>query len=147
MARASYKDWITKDGLSRIEGWARDGLTNEQIAKNIGCTRTTLQAWIKDYPDISDALKRGKAPVDFEVENALLKRALGYQYEETRKYVTMGENGTHKQVIETRTREVPPDTGAIIFWLKNRRPAYWRNSEYDMAPGMDTVIFEGENDV
>ncbi len=75
MARTSYKDWITEDGLTRIESWARDGLTNRQIAKNIGCNEDTLYTWIKKHSEISESLKRGRAPVDFEIENLLLKKA------------------------------------------------------------------------
>ena len=75
--RASHKDWHSKEQLEKLEGWARDGLTDEQIAKNIGIRRPTLYAWKKEHPDIADALKKGKAVVDVEVENALLKKALG----------------------------------------------------------------------
>ncbi|MCG4280900.1 transposase, partial [Lacticaseibacillus saniviri] len=74
---AKYDQWQTPEGLAQLEGWARDGLTDEQIAKNIGIRRTTLYDWKKKYSDISDALKKGKEVVDRQVENALLKRALG----------------------------------------------------------------------
>lgn len=74
--------WLTKEGLLKIEGWARDGLVDEQIAKNIGISRATLSNWKNKHPLITRALARGKEVVDREVENALLKRALGYTYEE-----------------------------------------------------------------
>ncbi len=77
MAKGKYLEWTTEEGLAQLEGWARDGLTDEQIAKNIGIRRPTLYAWKKAYPDISDALKKGKEVVDYQVENALLKKALG----------------------------------------------------------------------
>ena len=77
MTRASHKDWHSKEQLEKLQGWARDGLTDEQIAKNIGIRRPTLYAWKKEHPDISDALKKGKEVVDVEVENALLKKAMG----------------------------------------------------------------------
>jgi len=82
MAKGKYHDWLTPEGLLKIEGWARDGLTDEQIAKNMGIARDTLIQWKKKFTDISDTLKRGKEVVDREVENALLKRALGYEYDE-----------------------------------------------------------------
>ncbi|MBZ2200529.1 MAG: helix-turn-helix domain-containing protein [Lentilactobacillus hilgardii] len=78
MANGKYKEWITKEGLLKLQGWARDGLTDEQIAHNVGIRRPTLYAWKNKYPDISDALKRGKEVVDREVENSLFKRATGY---------------------------------------------------------------------
>lgn len=77
-----YQQWVTDEGLIKIEGWACDGLTDEQIAHNIGIQRTTLYDWKNKYPDISDTLKKGKEVIDRQVENALLKRALGYGYAE-----------------------------------------------------------------
>lgn len=64
---------MTEEGLLQLESWARDGLTDEQIAANIGISRSTLNEWKKKYSDISDTLKRGKEVVDIQVENALLK--------------------------------------------------------------------------
>lgn len=119
MAKRKYEYWLTPEGLIKLEGWARDGLTDEQIAKNIGINRDTLYRWKKAYPDISDALKRGKEVIDRQVENALLKRALGYTYEE----VTFEGDVEVKRVI----KQVVPDTTAQIFWLKNRKPEDWRD--------------------
>ena len=79
---AKYEYWLTPEGLLRIEGWAREGLTDEQISHNIGITRETLNQWKNRFSDISDTLKRGKDVVDREVENALFKRAVGYEYDE-----------------------------------------------------------------
>ncbi|MEK3726813.1 MULTISPECIES: helix-turn-helix domain-containing protein [unclassified Lysinibacillus] len=78
--RGKYTEWLTKEGLLKIEGWARNGLTDEQIAHNMGISRSTLNEWKRKYSDISDTLKRGKEVVDIMVENSLLKRALGYEY-------------------------------------------------------------------
>ena len=87
----------------------------------MGVNIATLYDWKKKYPEISESLKKGKEVIDTIVENALLKRALGYRYDE----VTI-ENG-----IETKrvTKEVQPDTTAQIFWLKNRRPDKWRDKQ------------------
>ena len=82
MAKGKYEYWLTPEGLLKIEGWARDGLTDEQIASNIGITAKTLYEWKKRFGDICESLKKGKEVVDRQVENALLKRALGYEYEE-----------------------------------------------------------------
>ena len=79
MARAKYEEW-EKDPDKRILmiGWARAGLSDQQIAKNMGISRSTLNEWKKKYSDIADALKKGKEVSDYEVENALYKRATGY---------------------------------------------------------------------
>ncbi|WP_347161968.1 helix-turn-helix domain-containing protein [Peptostreptococcus anaerobius] len=123
MAKGKYQEWLEPEGLLKLEGWARDGLTDEQIAKNIGIKRTSLYEWKKKYPDISDALKKGKEVVDRAVENALLKRALGYSYTETTRELV----GTKIIVTKEVIKEVQPDTTAQIFWLKNRRPDIWRD--------------------
>ncbi|WP_239733865.1 helix-turn-helix domain-containing protein [Mammaliicoccus sp. M-M49] len=129
MARVNAKDWITVEGLTKIQGWARDGLTDEQIAHNIGCSRSTLYVWIKKYTDISDALKRGKEVIDRQVENALLKRALGYETVETTKERVFDEFTGEYKKVETKevTKFVAPDVTAQIFWLKNRKPSEWRD--------------------
>lgn len=84
MVKGKFQKWLTPDGRTLLEAWARDGLTDEQTARNMGVNRATPYAWKAKYPDISGALKRGKEIVDVEVENALLKRANGFQWTETR---------------------------------------------------------------
>ena len=99
---AKINEWLEKDNLILLEGWARDGLTFEQIANNIGINVVTLREWRKKEPTISTALKKGREVVDYEVENALLKSAL------------------------------EGNTTAQIFWLKNRRKMQWRDKvEYE----------------
>ncbi|MBO5570555.1 MAG: helix-turn-helix domain-containing protein [Clostridia bacterium] len=128
MARPNkYQEWLTEDGLKRIEGWARDGLTEEQIAKNMGICYETLRTWKSSFSAISEAIKRGKAPVDFEVESALLKRARGYEYEETTTEIYEMPDGTKRKHVKKTMRQVVPDVTAQIYWLNNRRPDRWRN--------------------
>lgn len=116
-------DWLGNDKLILLEGWARAGLTDEQIAKNIGINRTTLYDWKKKEVNIADALKKGKEVVDFEVENALLKKALGYTITiEEEKLDKYGDVHTLKKDVH-----IPPDTTAQIFWLKNRKPNNWKD--------------------
>lgn len=97
MAKGKYEEWLTKEGLFMLEGWARNGLSDEQIAHNMGIVTSTLYEWKQKYKDISEALKKGKDVVDLEVENALLKAALS------------------------------GNITAQIFWLKNRKPSFWRD--------------------
>jgi len=120
-----YKEWLEQDKLALIQAWARDGLTNEQISHNIGISSKTLYEWQKKYSEIRSALKKGKEVVDIEVENSLLKRALGYTYEETTRELSK-ETG---QLVVTKvvTKQVAPDTTAMIYWLKNRKPDLWRD--------------------
>ena len=122
---AKYNEWLTNEGLIKIEGWARDGLTDEKIADKIGIKRQTLYDWKKKYSVFSDTLKRGKEIIDRQVENSLLKRALGYEYDE----VTTTTFPDGKEETKRVTKHVLPDTTAQIFWLKNRKPDEWRDKK------------------
>ncbi|HZJ99699.1 MAG TPA: transposase [Tissierellaceae bacterium] len=124
---ATYKDWITNEGLLQLEGWARDGLINKQIAHNIGIAEGTLYNWINKYSEISESLKKGKEVVDREVENALLKRALGYEYEEVQTTIEDIDGKQRKKIIKTK-RHIPSDTTAIAIWLNNRKPDDWKRN-------------------
>ncbi len=137
MAKGKYQEWLEPEGLLKIEGWARDGLTEEQIAENMGICRDTLYEWKKQFSDISDTLKKGKEIIDRQVENALLKRALGYEYEEISEKYELGIL-TERKVTK---KQVVPDTTAQIFWLKNRKPADWRDKlEGETEQGGITIV-------
>lgn len=123
--KGRYAEWLTEDGLITLEGWARSGLTDSQIAKDkIGISLSTFCEWKARFPELADALKKGKAPVDTKVENALFKRAIGYVAQEIKEI--RNKDGEVEQTV-IKTYEVPPDTTAQIFWLKNRRPDLWRD--------------------
>lgn len=131
MSKGKYEKWLEPDGLLLISAWARDGLTDDQIANNMGIGNRTLYEWKQKYPQISQALKRGKEIVDVEVENALLKRALGYTFTETTKELRENPKTGNEELVVTKvvTKEIAPDTTAQIFWLKNRRPDLWRDKQ------------------
>lgn len=136
MAKGKYEYWITPEGLLKIEGWARDGLTDEQIANNMGVNKATLYRWKEKYCDICDSLKKGKDVVDRQVENALLRRALGYEYNEVKEKYEYGKI-TERTVTK---KEVVPDVTAQIFWLKNRKPEKWRDKpEYEDHSAIDKL--------
>ncbi len=107
-----------------LRGWARNGLTDAQIAHNCGINRDTLNDWKKRFPVISDALKEGREVVDLQVENALLKRALGYDYTET----TIEESDSKGTIKRTVQKHVAPDVTAQIYWLKNRKRDTWKDN-------------------
>lgn len=148
MAKGKYKEWLTEESLLRLEAWARDGLTDEQIADNIGIRRETLYDWKKKYPHISNALKRGKDVVDIQVENALLNKAQGITKALIKpikiKTVTYdnGKRVKEEEHIEYAEEEVfvPPDTVAQIFWLKNRKPNTWKDKPVDNEGQQDNTV-------
>lgn len=140
MAKSKAEEWLEEDKLTLLEGWARDGLTDEQIAHNMGIATSTFYDWKNKYSEFSESLKKNKEVVDIEVENALLKKALGYNASIKKAFKIKDiiyENG--KKVSETERIEyaeeevhIPADTTAQIFWLKNRKKAQWRDKvEYE----------------
>jgi hypothetical protein len=139
MAKGKYEYWLTPEGLLKLEAWARNGLTDEQIAQNMSINVATLYRYKEKYCEICEALKRGKDVVDIEVENALLKRALGYAYVETKTEVSKKDG----KKVTTTIKEVIPDTTAQIFWLKNRRPDLWRDKQQIEHSGQISNPFEG----
>lgn len=145
MAVLRPEDWLEPDMLLLIEGWAREGLFDKDIAKKMNVSEATLNNYKKKYPEVKQALRKGKEIVDIEVENALFKKALGYNVPVQKAFklkdIVYGENG--KKISETERIEyaeeeihVPADTTAQIFWLKNRKKAQWRDKvEYEANTG------------
>lgn len=130
--------WLTEDGLILLEAWTRDGMELQDIADRIGVSRQKFHQWRVKYPEIGKAVSVGRELVDYKVENALLKSALGYTTKEIK--VTLGKkifNGeTVEMLKETTTREIAPSVPAIMFWLNNRKHDQWkknrdRNMEID----------------
>lgn len=102
-----YDEWLKPENLIRIRGWAMDGLTLKQIAKNMGIATSTLCVWKEKFKELSETLKISKEVADRQVENALFKSAIGYR----------DPDGVYH----------PPNTTSQIFWLKNRKPKQWRD--------------------
>ena len=131
-----------------IGGWARDGLTKEQIAENMGICRDTLNEWEKKYSAISDVLKKNKEVADRNVENALYNKAIGFTATDrvvsTKKTVEYKDGKRVREISEPCVVEVekyfPPDTTAEIFWLKNRKPDKWRDKQNVELDGESKVM-------
>ena len=143
---SKYKKWLEEENLTLLEGWARNGLTDEQIAHNMGIAVRTLYEYKNNFPQILQALKKGKEVVDIEVENALLKRALGYDYDEKYFDYRLNEStGEYEKVpVKTVTKQAVPDTTAQIFWLKNRKKEQWRDKQPEIQ---DTEALKKLDDI
>ena len=137
-------------------GWlARDGKTDKEIAAALGIRESTLNEWKKKYPEFSESLKNNKEVVDNKVVDALVKRALGYEYDKTEIEVhTEGKKEFKKKKVTTM--HVPPDPIAIIFFITNRQNDRWKRNpsftNFDQAKGEITELFnkmaeEGKNAV
>lgn len=129
MAKGKYQQWLTEESLARIRGWKMRGLTDEQIAKNMGISPATLYNWERDHLEFLEALKTGKDEADMMVENALFQSAVGYDYEEITEELKW-DNKTRSYVMKVtkrQTKHQAPSNTAQIFWLKNRRAEQWRD--------------------
>lgn len=133
---AKYTEWLTPEGLILVEGWARDGLIDEQIAKNMNVAYSTFREWKKKFPTLLAALKQGKEVSDRQVENALFKTATGYYYQE--------ETVTNAGEIVTIKKYSKPNTTAQIFWLKNRKTEWTDrvdiNAQIESKPKFDDIV-------
>ena len=119
-----------------VEYMARNGMTDEAMAAALSISTATLYTWRLEHPEFLESLKRGKDSVDDQVKNALLKRALGYPYKET-KIVKDADGGTTTTLIN---KEEAPNVGAAWLWLKNRRPEKWKeHPEEDPRHGLTLV--------
>lgn len=129
------------DATPLLAKWmARSGLTDVEMAKELGVAISTFHAWKKKFPVFSDSLKQSKEFVDNLVEDCLLKRALGYNYEEEKTSSKYEEDGTIKKTrVERIKKMVIPDTTAQIFWLKNRRPDKWREKVEQSGASADSL--------
>jgi len=122
--KGKFEEWLTEQGLTLVEGWARDGLSEKDIAQHkLHISEKTINEWKNRFPQFREALKKGKELPDYQVENALFKSACGYYVEESEDKIDMHGN----VVPTTRRRFIPPNTAAQIFWLKNRRPDKWKD--------------------
>jgi len=140
--------YIEKDFPLMAQDYARQGLNDKQIAMKLGIALCTYYQYQLDYPEFSEAIKKGKSPVDVKVENALLKRALGFEYEEVHtEYRIKGKKKEEKtkdsekpkltpSIIKKIKKFIPPDVAACAFHLKNRRPGRWKDRHELEIPGV-----------
>lgn len=134
MAKSKWDE--VKKRLADVELWATMGLSETQIAYNLGISRATLENYKRDHLDILESLKRGKNQADFKVENALYKKATGYIVKETVAvkckdiYYDDNNNKCQRERLDTVEieKEVPAETNAIKFYLINRKQGRWKDN-------------------
>ncbi|MDY4011378.1 MAG: transposase [Fusobacterium gastrosuis] len=129
IAKSKYETNI-KPNLDKITEWASNGLNDIQIASNLKISVSTLYNYQNEHLEFLEALKKGREIVDNKVENALLKRALGYEAIEEVSEVKI-VNGNENKLIKRNKKHIPADVGACIFWLKNRQKAKWKDNPQD----------------
>ncbi len=131
MARPSKYQTHVAPRLEEIKDWVRNGATDKEVAERLGISETSFYDYKNEFSEFSESIKKGKDYVDAEVENALLKRALGYNFNETTQELKDGKLVVTKVV----RKHIVGDVGAQAFWLKNRRPDKWRDKPADSQSG------------
>lgn len=132
--------WLTPEGLILLRAKSRDSLTRNELARKLGIASKTLSVWESKYPQIEEALRQGREITDVQVENAILKKALGFETTEIKKVV----KADGAEEITTIQKCVPPDVSAASVWLKNRCPERWRDKpqEEDSLSKVDKILEE-----
>ena len=123
-----------------VKSLARQGLTLKEIAAEIGIGKSTLCNWANDNPDLLDALNEGRDIADSVVEDSLYKLAIGHTVIEKKTVVSATGEGEQKPArIEILEKQIPPNTTACIFWLKNRKRNRWtdRDNEFNNSEEQD----------
>jgi len=145
--KGKYEKWLLPENLTLVQGWRRDGLSDIQIANNIGINQSTLYDWLKRFDKFSEAYKKGSETSIYEVENALFKAACGYDVEEAEKVEIIGPDGSVTTQKRLRKRHIPPNVGAICFILKNKRKDVWKDKpESDETANREPIVIEMPGD-
>ena len=106
----------------QVEKLCKLGATDKEIADFFNICEATVNNWKESEPEFLESIKRGKIEADIKVAESLYKRALGYEYKETRV--------SEKDGVTVTTKQLAPDTAAIMAWLNNRRPEQFRSKQY-----------------
>ena len=123
--------------LAKVEEYARDGLNDKQIAERFGYNENYFCGLKGNISELSEAIKKGRAPLDYNVENVLFKKCVGYKqkvhkpFKLKEKYYDEEGRLCEKERIEIIDVEetVFPEVTAQIFWLKNRKPKQWNRQD------------------
>lgn len=117
------------------------GATDRELADFFGVCEATINNWKAEFPEFLESLKIGKEAADNRVEQSLYRRALGYSHDAV-KILQAGGEVVNAPYVE----HYPPDTTACIFWLKNRKPADWRDkveTEHSGAVELRRLVISG----
>lgn len=125
MAKSKATPWLTEEGLQKVEGWARSGLTDKEIAQNIGISKQTFYVWIDKYADFSDSINRGKADSLELAEKIMFEHIRGFDYEEVETSIVQDNKGNEQKKVTKKKKKALPNDRMLQFYLRNRYPDEW----------------------
>ncbi|MBC6150104.1 hypothetical protein HB834_00385 [Listeria booriae] len=121
VGRKSKYESHVKPMLKDITAWLREGETQASVCKRIGVSQSAFIEYKKEFPKLNEAIKKGEQFLDLQVEESLAKRAIGYEYEETKTVIEVLPSGDKKKRIEKVKKHIAPDVGAIALYMKHKR--------------------------
>lgn len=131
--RKSAYETVIKPRFSEIREWLENGATDRQIAENLGVAMSTFCKYKAEYEEFTEFLKKGRQPLVMKLRGALVKKALGFTYNETKKYKKKDMDGNEYIYIEETTKQSLPDVAALNLCLKNYDPDNWANDPQSLA--------------
>lgn len=126
MAKSKATPWLTEEGLLKVEGWARSGLTDKEIASKMGVSYTTLKDYKVKYPSISSSIAKGKADSLELAERMVFEHIRGFEYDETETSIIQdGAGNTQQKKVTRKKKKALPNDRMLQFYLRNRYPDLW----------------------
>lgn len=143
MANIKYNSKVHDDLVWLLKSC---GVNDTLIAERLGINPSTLYTWLKTHKSFKSNYERGNLLAHAKVQRSLFNRALGYNIEETDTKVSKDQKGKIKSITTTqKTKHIPGDIQAQIFWLKNRMPEFWKDKvevEDGNGDGLATSLLE-----
>lgn len=132
--------------LEEIKRWIENGMSQKQVAKNLGIAESTFNEYKTEFPEFSEAIKKARMRTVLGLRSALVKRACGYNYDEKKIVTTVikfpesvrkvledagidVESLERPKLVRTEitTKRIPEDVAAINLALKNFDRENWSN--------------------
>ena len=124
MGRKSRYEAEVKPHIAEIRKAVESGATVAEIAEAFGIGLSTLHRYMAEKHELRDAFSRGRKRIIFDIKGALLKKALGYEYQEKKQYMKKDEDGEKVTYTEFTTRHQPPSETAAAMLLRNYDPEW-----------------------
>lgn len=118
-----------KPFFDEIEKLLNNGASEKQVAESLGISYASWNNYKKDYPEFKELCQKPRTTLVEDLRSALVKRALGFTYEEKKQYITEGEDGKKKKHTEITTKQALPDTTAIFGALNIYDPSYVKDKK------------------
>lgn len=127
--RKGKYDTYVKPHFEKIEKWLNGGASEAQVAEALGISYASFNNYKRDYPELREICEKPRVGVVLDLRSALVKRALGFTYEEKKQYITEDEQGNKKKHTEITTKQALPETTAIFGALNLYDPEYVKDKK------------------